>query len=218
MLTTVAVAVAARGLRRIGRTGDRQRLRHRAVDACANIDLSGADLSGADLSRATLSGTNLEGTDLSDANLTEADLSGAQIVDTDLSDADLTSANLTGATISGANLDGRDALRDDADAAARQAADAQRDVETERAGGDRLHVHGLVAGAEAHDRALAVHLLDLGERRLQRLHLVHRTPLNDLQFRPVRHLVHLYGKAAAFSIRLECTLFVLFGRVTVLKV
>src|SRR4029079_9266156 len=84
--------------------------------------------------------------------------------------------------------------------AARPAANAQRDVEAQRARRDRLHVHALVAGAKAHDRALSVHLLDLVERRLQRLHLVHRTPLNDLQFRPVRHVVHLYGKRLMFSI------------------
>ena len=64
------------------------------------------------------------------------------------------------------------------DPAARQAADAERDVERDRAGGDDLDRRaGLVA--EAHDRALAELLLDLGERDLERLVAVgcwHRGP------------------------------------------
>ena len=57
--------------------------------------------------------------------------------------------------------------------AARQAADAERDVEPERAGGHDLDVHRLVVLAELHDRALAEIPLDLGQRRVQRLRLVH---------------------------------------------
>ena len=45
--------------------------------------------------------------------------------------------------------------------ALRQAADAERDVEPERAGRDRLDVHRLVVLAELHDRALAELALDL---------------------------------------------------------
>ena len=55
------------------------------------------------------------------------------------------------------------------DAAARQAADAERDVEAQRAGG---HGFDVLAGggiAEAHDRALAELLLDLAERGGERL-------------------------------------------------
>ena len=55
------------------------------------------------------------------------------------------------------------------DAAARQAADAERDVEAERAGGDGLDVVGRARLAEAHDRALAELLLDLAQRGRQRL-------------------------------------------------
>ena len=58
-------------------------------------------------------------------------------------------------------------------AAARQAADAERDVEAERAGGDRLDLHRLVVLAEPHDRALAEGALDLGERGIKGLRLVH---------------------------------------------
>ena len=68
------------------------------------------------------------------------------------------------------------------DAAARQAADAEGDVEAERACRQRLDLDALV-GAEPHDRALAVHLLDLGERGLERLLLVHATPFDDTQLR-----------------------------------
>src|SRR5574340_952989 len=53
--------------------------------------------------------------------------------------------------------------------AARQAADAERDVEAERAGGHHLHVARGTVIAETHDRSLAKLLLDLGERRGQRL-------------------------------------------------
>jgi len=55
------------------------------------------------------------------------------------------------------------------DAAARQAADAQRDVQAQRAGGDDLDVFQRLALAEAHDGALAELLLDLGEGGLQGL-------------------------------------------------
>ena len=55
------------------------------------------------------------------------------------------------------------------DPAARQAADAERDVEAERAGGDDLDVVDDLALAEAHDRALAELLLDLRQGRLQGL-------------------------------------------------
>jgi hypothetical protein len=50
------------------------------------------------------------------------------------------------------------------DPAARQAADAEGDVEPERAGGDGLDVALDAAVAHAHDRALAELLFDLGER------------------------------------------------------
>ena len=53
--------------------------------------------------------------------------------------------------------------------AARQAADAEGDVEAERAGGDDLDVVDDLALAEAHDRALAELLLDLRQGRLQGL-------------------------------------------------
>ena len=58
-------------------------------------------------------------------------------------------------------------------AAARQAADAERDVEAERAGRDGLDVHRLVVLAEPHDRALAEGALDLRQRGVERLCLVH---------------------------------------------
>ena len=55
------------------------------------------------------------------------------------------------------------------DASARQAADAERDIEAERAGGDDIDIHRPVVLAELHDRALAEISLDLGQRRVERL-------------------------------------------------
>ena len=52
------------------------------------------------------------------------------------------------------------------DAAAGQAADAERDVQRDGAGGDDLDGRALVA-AEAHDRALAELAVDLGEGGLE---------------------------------------------------
>jgi hypothetical protein len=53
--------------------------------------------------------------------------------------------------------------------AARQAADAERHVEAERAGGDDFDVFDDLAFTKAHDRALAELLFDLGQRGLQGL-------------------------------------------------
>ena len=58
------------------------------------------------------------------------------------------------------------------DPAARQAADAERDVEAERAGRDGLDLDRLLALAEPHDRAFAEGALDLRQRRVERLRLV----------------------------------------------
>ena len=58
-------------------------------------------------------------------------------------------------------------------AAARQPADAKRDVKPERAGGDGIHVHRLHIFAEPHDRALAEVALDLRERGIKGLRFVH---------------------------------------------
>src|SRR5262249_31393673 len=55
------------------------------------------------------------------------------------------------------------------DAAARQAADAERDVEAERAGRDDVDLAIERILAEAHDRALAELLLDRSQREIDRL-------------------------------------------------
>src|SRR5580704_4547273 len=65
------------------------------------------------------------------------------------------------------------------DAAARQAADAERDIEAERTGGDNVDVHRLVVFAEPHDRALAKAALDLGERRIKGFRFVHGRSFNE---------------------------------------
>ena len=58
------------------------------------------------------------------------------------------------------------------DAAAGQAADAERDVEAERTRRDGLDFNRLLALAEPHDRALAEGALDLRERRVESFRLV----------------------------------------------
>ena len=56
-------------------------------------------------------------------------------------------------------------------AATGQAADAQRQIQRQRTGGDGLHI-GHVAVAIAHDGALAIHLLDLLHSGLDRFFLI----------------------------------------------
>ena len=53
--------------------------------------------------------------------------------------------------------------------AARNAADAQRDVETQRSGRDRLHLVGGARVAQAHDGAFAKLFFDLAQRGRQSL-------------------------------------------------
>ena len=65
--------------------------------------------------------------------------------------------------------------------AARQAADAERDIEPERAGGDGVDIHRLVVLAEPHDRALAERALDLGDRGVKSLRFVHGGTFNQTQ-------------------------------------
>jgi len=65
--------------------------------------------------------------------------------------------------------------------AARQAADAERDVQPERARRDGLDVHRAVVLAQFHHRALAELPLDLGERGGQGLGFVHGGSFDDTQ-------------------------------------
>src|SRR5581483_1615906 len=65
--------------------------------------------------------------------------------------------------------------------AARQAANAERDIEPERAGGNGLDVHRLVVLAEAHHRALAELALDLAQRGGQGLRFIHGRSFDDTQ-------------------------------------
>ena len=67
------------------------------------------------------------------------------------------------------------------DAAVRQAADAERDVEAERAGRNGLDLDDLLVRAEPHDRALAESAFDLRQRRFQCLGFVHRFVLYEPQ-------------------------------------
>ena len=55
---------------------------------------------------------------------------------------------------------------------ARDATDAQRQVQRQRSGGDRLHMELLRGLAQAHDRPLAKPLLDLAQCHVQRVLLL----------------------------------------------
>ena len=57
------------------------------------------------------------------------------------------------------------------DAAAGNAADAQRDIERQRAGRNAFDIHRFIL-PQAHDAALAIAFFDLLERQLKRLFLV----------------------------------------------
>ena len=85
------------------------------------------------------------------------------------------------------------------DAAARQPADAERDVEPERAGGDRLDLDRLLVLAEPHDRALAAIALDLRDRRFKRLLFIHFSSFDEAQ-RDIHHggspLFHKHARVA----------------------
>src|SRR5262249_19543760 len=65
--------------------------------------------------------------------------------------------------------------------AARQAADAERDIEPQRARRNRLDLDRLAAPAEPHDRALAERALDLGQCGVKRLVLVHSATFDHAQ-------------------------------------
>ena len=67
------------------------------------------------------------------------------------------------------------------DAALRQAADAERDIEAERAGRNGFDLDDAVVRAEFHDRALAERPFDLGECRFKCLAFVHRFVLYEPQ-------------------------------------
>ena len=82
------------------------------------------------------------------------------------------------------------------DAAARQPADAERDIEPERAAGDRLDLDRLLVLAEPHDRALAAGPLDLRDRRLESLLFIHLGSFDEAQ-RDVLHLILPYFIAPA---------------------
>ena len=98
--------------------------------------------------------------------------------------------------------------------AARQPADAERHVQPDGAGRDRLDLDGGTV-AELHDRALAEGPLDLAERRVQCLLFVHGTLGNHAK-RRIRHvrLLISHGRNRCNVSRCEttlglCTLFVL---------
>ncbi len=97
------------------------------------------------------------------------------------------------------------------DAALGQAADAQRDIEPQRTGRNRLDID-LVVGAEPHDRPLAEGLVDLRQSLLQRLLLVHSTPFEHRQFRAV-HDHHPIPRPSAVRLQFTKSVLDLFSRI-----
>ena len=106
------------------------------------------------------------------------------------------------------------------DAAARQAADAERDIEPERAGGDGLHVHRLVVLPSRMMEPLPNWPLDLAERGGKGFRLVHGRSFDDTQRRlthdvaPIRPENRPPDNAspcpyAGIDRKKQCTLFVL---------
>ena len=67
--------------------------------------------------------------------------------------------------------------------AARQTADAKRDVEPERARGNGLDIHGLIVFAKLHHRALAELTLDLAQRSGQGFRFIHGRSFDETQCR-----------------------------------
>jgi hypothetical protein len=86
------------------------------------------------------------------------------------------------------------------DAALGQAADAERDVETQRTGRNRLDLDRLLVLAQAHDRALAERPFDLRERRVERLGLVHRRAFHELEIRLIHDVRSLWQGREDISI------------------
>ncbi len=108
------------------------------------------------------------------------------------------------------------------DAAARQPADAEGDVEAEGAGGHRRDLDRRRALAEPHDRAFAETALDLAQRRIERLRLVHGLTLDHPKRRSRHRSRSLFHENRGVtnngrttespSHAGQCTLFVLVGK------
>src|SRR5271169_931992 len=81
------------------------------------------------------------------------------------------------------------------DAATRQSADAERDIEAERARRDNLGFRRGLMRPELHNRALAKGALDLRERRVQSPLLVHRFLVQKAQ-RRLHHPASLISQSA----------------------
>src|SRR5690606_35809763 len=86
------------------------------------------------------------------------------------------------------------------DTALGQAADAESNIEPQRAGGDGFHLDGRVF-TQPHDGALAEITLNLAERGGKRLVLVHRSTFNDTQRRVSHESVSLFHARTARATR-----------------
>src|SRR5690606_16790278 len=93
-------------------------------------------------------------------------------------------------------------------AATRQAANAERNIKAERPGRNRLDFDHLLVLAEPHDRTLAERPLDLTERGLERLLLVHVAlfaPVHELHNSLRHHRLPLFhtGRARAITVNVR---------------
>ncbi len=85
------------------------------------------------------------------------------------------------------------------DPPARQPADAERDIEAERARRDDLGIRSRLARAQLHDRALAERPLDLAERGVEGLLLVHGVLVQQAQSRLRHNLPSLFHRVLALA-------------------
>ena len=97
---------------------------------------------------------------------------------------------------------------------ARQAADAERDIESQRPRRDRLDLHRFLVLAEPHDRAFAEGAFDLRQSGVQRLGLVHGSSFHEAEI-GLRHGCSSFctvGGETATAAACESFVHVLFSR------
>ena len=140
------------------------------------VDAAGADERLGDLERL------LAGVRLADEQLVDVDAAGAGVarvegvLDVDEGDDAAAGLRLGEDVLADGRLARRLRAEDLGDAAARDAADAERQVERDRARRDRVE-HELLARSELHDRAAPELLLDRREGGVDRLASFRRVPL-----------------------------------------
>ena len=149
------------------------RARHERGDAIDDDDVDGvaADERVADLER-LLAGVRLRDEQLADVDAARLGVVLVErVLDVDVGGDAAGALRRRDDVVGERGLAGALRAVDLGDAAARQAADAEREVEREGAGGDDVDLE-VLGVAELHDGAAAVALLDIGEGVLERLVLL----------------------------------------------